>query len=122
MTKSDEQLAKRAKALFDESVDALDAETLSRLNRGRQAALAAAGRRRPAWTWMVPATGVAAAAAVALVVMRGPTLDAIEAPVDDFEILLAEENIDMLEELEFYAWLDVAELEETGQVDGADNS
>jgi len=38
MNKTDEQLAHDAKQVFDQSVDGLDAATLSRLNRGRQAA------------------------------------------------------------------------------------
>ena len=31
--------------------------------------------------------------------------------VTDMEILLGEDSIEMLEELEFYSWIDVAELE-----------
>jgi hypothetical protein len=41
MTKptEEEELQARARALFDDSVERLDAETLSRLNQGRQRAL-----------------------------------------------------------------------------------
>ena len=31
--------------------------------------------------------------------------------VTDMEILLGEDSIEMLEDLEFYSWIDVAELE-----------
>ena len=38
-TRNNEELQAQAKALFDNSVDGLDAATLSRLNQGRQKAL-----------------------------------------------------------------------------------
>jgi hypothetical protein len=117
MNKTDEQLAREAKQAFDQSVDGLDAATLSRLNRGRQAALDE-GRRSPAFAgrrWL-PATGVAAAVLLVLVMQQGPSgVDVIAAPAPDLEILLSEESIEMLEELEFYSWLDTEEL-----VDGGD--
>ena len=114
MKKTDEQFRKTAKAAFDESVDALDAATLSKLNRSRQRALAEL--ERPGWrfsTW-APATGVAAAVLIAVMIAQSPvTLEDAQLPaaVADMEILLGEDSIEMLEELEFYSWLDVAEME-----------
>ncbi|MDH3546430.1 MAG: hypothetical protein OEN22_04985, partial [Gammaproteobacteria bacterium] len=61
-----------------------------------------------------PATGIATAALVALIVLRGPADVGMpfEAPVaSDFEILLEADSLEMLEELEFYSWLELAELE-----------
>ena len=117
MKKTDEQLAEAAKKAFDQTVDGLDAATLSRLNRGRQAALAAA--RQPARQWLrwVPATGVAAAVLLALVIQQGPgDVDVIAAPAADLEMLLGEESIEMLEDLEFYSWLDTEELAGDGDL------
>ena len=111
MNKTDEKLARDAKQAFDQSVDGLDAATLSRLNRGRQAALSE-GKRSPAfvgrqWLRWVPATGAAAAVLLVLVMQQGPgDVDVIAVPAPDLEILLSEESIEMLEELEFYSWLD----------------
>ncbi len=111
MNKSDEQVDQRAKDLFDESVERLDAATLSRLNRDRQAALAEASRTGWHWSGWMPATGMAAAVLLAVIVMRGPGgADVIEAPAADFDILLGEASIEMLEELEFYSWLASQEL------------
>lgn len=117
----DERLARRAKALFDESVEELDAATLSRLNRGRHAALAELRPDRAAahWARWLPATGVAAAAVVVGIMMRGPAApDVVDAPVtaSDFEMLLDEESLEMLEDLEFYNWLEAADLETGGNV------
>ncbi len=109
----------RAKELFDDSVNRLDAATLSRLNQGRQAALDAAQGSRPVGVWgrWVPATGVAAAALVTVIVMRGP--DAVDLPsasVTDFEILLEGESLEMLEDLEFYSWLEASDLDANDNV------
>lgn len=118
---SDLQFADRAKQLFDGSVEELDAATLSRLNQGRHAALEELQRSRPAAVWVrwLPATGVAAAALVTVMVMRGP--DGIDIPVEpdvaaDFEILLEGESLEMFEELEFYSWLEAADLDDNGNV------
>jgi hypothetical protein len=114
--RNDEQFAERAKTLFDNSVDKLDAAALSRLNKGRHAALEQLKQsppRSPSIFW-IPATGIATAALVALIVLRGPADVGmpLEAPVaSDFEILLEADSLEMLEELEFYSWLELAELE-----------
>jgi hypothetical protein len=115
----DKAFEKSAKAAFDDSVERLDAATLSKLNQGRQAALAEMASASPSWRWSrwVPATGMATAALVAVVVLRGPApvdpLDSANATVTDFEILISDDALDMIEELEFYSWIDVAEFEST---------
>ena len=107
---SDDPLALDAARHFDESVQSLDAATLSRLNRSRRAALAELGGRTAARRWQrwVPAAGVATAAAFTVLMLNDrsvmeaiPTYDASS----DFEVIMAGENLEMLEELEFYHWL-----------------
>jgi len=119
--RNDEQPADKAKKLFDESVDRLDAATLSRLNKGRHDALAELHHARLTRQWprWVPATGIAAAALVTAMVMRGPgmiVVPEVPARVTDFEILMDEESLEMLEDLEFYSWIDPADLEGVGSV------
>jgi hypothetical protein len=118
---NDERLAASAKQTFDESVESLDAATLSRLNQGRHRALAELQRATPMrqWTRWAPATGIAAAALITVMVMRGP--DAVDVPVtpvpaSDFEILLDGEPLEMLEDLEFYSWIDSSDLTGSGDV------
>ena len=104
--------AEKAKQLFAESVAGLDGQTRSRLNRGRQAALEVLKTGRPVWVQWAPAAGVAAAAVVAVVLWTGnPPVDELtpEASAADFEILLTEDSFEMLEELEFYSWIDLDE-------------
>ena len=109
-TADDDAFVEKASQLFDASVDGLDGETRSKLNRGRQAALAelqTGGRR---WTQWVPAGGVAVAAVAALIVwsmsLQVPELDA-PGVASDMEILLTEDSLEMLEDLEFYSWIDL---------------
>ena len=117
MKKTDENLTEQAKRSFDESVDRLDAATLSRLNRSRHAALAEVGRREREWLRWAPATGVAAALLLTVFVLRGPAdVGVITAPANDLDILLSEESIEMLEDLEFYSWLDTEDFESDGDL------
>jgi hypothetical protein len=109
---AEEALTKKAKSLFDESVAGLDGETRSRLNRSRHRALAELERARPVWMQWAPAAGVTAAAVVALVIWTGnPVVEEVTPPAmaDDIEILLDEDGLEMLEELEFYSWIDLEE-------------
>jgi hypothetical protein len=107
MNESNDKFAKQAKALFDESVDRLDAETLSALNRRRHEALEAARGERHAWLRWAPAVGVTAAIVIA-VMMATPRPDDVDVvPLDDMDILLGEDSIEMLEDLEFYAWMEL---------------
>lgn len=108
--REDDLFAERARALFDESVAGIDGHTQSRLNRNRQVALAEldrAGFRR--WSQWVPATGVAAVAVLAVALWQGnATVDPVAPPpLGDFELLLAEDSFEMLQDLEFYSWIDV---------------
>ena len=117
----EKELTVQAKALFDDSVERLDAATLSRLNQGRQQALQATRETGSGGEWArwVPAGGLAAAAVVAVVVWQGAPVER-SAPAagtaTDFEIMLSEDSLDMLEDLEFYSWIDTANIETNGDV------
>lgn len=114
-----EDFAAEAKGVFDDSVERLDAASLSRLNQGRHAALEhlASGKSRATWIRWAPASGVAAAALITIIVMRGPEIENMPIEVaSDFEILLEGESLEMFEDLEFYSWMDDAELDAGGNV------
>jgi len=114
------EIERRARALFDESVEALDAETRSRLNRARQAAVAEARRARPqAWRQWLPLAAAASVALVAIVLWRAPgdgsapygrNGESVPAP-EVVELLGATEDADIVtEDPEFYTWLAVRGL------------
>lgn len=113
----DADFADRAGRRLRVRVETLDAATQSRLNQARQRALAemdrghgrVAGRPR----WLAPvAAAVVAALALGVLNQRGPdqipadSLVAESADPADFELLLDEEGLELMEGLEFYAWLD----------------
>ena len=103
----------QANELLDDSARDLDAATLSRLNRARQAALALQ-RPRPAQAWLLPA-GLASACALLLAVavwqphrridaqQPTPIAAGTSAAVDDGD---SEDSAEFYQNLEFYAWLD----------------
>ena len=114
MKKPDEKFAQEAKTLFDGSVEELDASTLSTLNQGRHRALAeVSAEPRQLLRW-APAAGMAVAALIAvMVILPDPAaVEPMPAAVSDMEILLGDESIEMLEDLEFYAWIDLLEQED----------
>jgi len=123
LSHDDEEFARRTGARLRESARDLDAATLSRLNRARQKALdEMSGRKRGAHGWWVPAGATAIGVTVVIGLWRAggsgvaPTEFAPLAADDvtDFELLLDEGDLEMLEELEFFAWLAVEDLEATG--------
>ena len=118
-----------AKAMFDESVDSLDGQAQSRLNRSRQAALAELDRSAAElnrWKQWVPVAGAAAVATVAVVLLSGnPEVDQVvnpdaSQPVGDFELLMAEDSFDMLLDLEFYSWVEIDAAVEGDPGNGSD--
>ena len=132
----DSALERRSREGFDERVANLDGRTRSRLNQARQAALAAARgqagshmARSPAFLssrWWLPVGSAAALALVSLStvqLMRANRDDASSAPVavastvDDVEILTSNDELDMLQNVDFYAWLDT---QQDGQADRVD--
>ncbi|MGI9343943.1 MAG: hypothetical protein ACR2QV_13975 [Gammaproteobacteria bacterium] len=137
LTPDEEAFARRAGEKLRDSSDALDAATLSRLNRARQRSLDEMpgqrdlGQRDKAIGWLVPA-GVAAAAAVVVVGVwqsggtPGDGTPAIPvtgaataAQFEDLELLLddglrGEGDLEMIEDLEFFAWLATEDLDAAG--------
>jgi hypothetical protein len=110
-TEAEHDLEERSRQLFTESLAGLDGQTRSRLRQARAKALAAAARPRSRWldpVRLAPA-GVAAAALLAVAVFWSgpePAVVPVETAVlTDLDILLDGEELDLFEELEFYAWL-----------------
>ena len=115
------QLEQRSRQLFDVQVASLDARTLSRLNRARQAALEVADTRRVVMPrWLVPASSVAAFALIAMVTFQythvatqpNSNMQATSA-MEDMEIIASTDELDLLQNVDFYDWLDTADATES---------
>ena len=111
-TRRENEIAERASRLFAESVQRLDGETRSRLAGARAKAVAAAESSRSARmlqpSQLVPIGGAAAVALTVALIWPGSVapVGPEEATVlGDLDILLEGENLDLFEDLEFYAWL-----------------
>ena len=105
-----DELEHKARALFEDSVERLDARTRSKLTQARNRALdevkKGAARRR--WIW-APAGGFALAAVVAVGVVLWSGRTAPQpgaAALEDLEIVADSDNLELLQDVEFYAWLD----------------
>jgi len=113
------QWTQQAKVLLDASAHDLDAATLSRLNRARQAALAQ--RRKTAPRWFIPA-GLASACALALAVAvwhgragaprAQADVAALAANADDADMVTDDD--DFYADMDFYAWLDAQDQDPPG--------
>lgn len=120
-------MERRAREVFDASVDGLDAHTRSRLNQARQAATAELERSRLSlWRAWAPAGALAAAALVVVLLWRAPgtgpapaeQAQAVADPADAVEILAAGDDLDLVtEDLDFYEWVAV-ETTEPGNGNG----
>jgi hypothetical protein len=111
---------RQARVLFDASVEGLDAETRSRLNRARQAAVAEAERAQHSpWRTWLPAAAAASVVLLAVVLWRMPA-DGIDpsarapgpAPAAEVvELLATSDGLAVAsEDPEFYAWLAAQDL------------
>jgi len=113
-------LEERAKALFDDSVERVDGRTRSALNQARHAAVEELkqGRRSAVLKLWAPVTAAAAAAVVAVVMLNpaGQEQPLAESglPFDDLDIVADADDLEMLENLDFYAWLDSADALPSG--------
>lgn len=106
---------RRARELFDASVEGLDAETRSKLNRARQAAVAEVERaQRSPWRTWLPAAAAASVALIAVVLWRMPGngVDPTARSVDPtpaaevVEMLANGDGFDVVnDDPEFYKWL-----------------
>ncbi|WP_319587039.1 DUF3619 family protein [uncultured Desulfobulbus sp.] len=114
----DRKFAAAAKQLLDQAADDLDGDTLSRLHRARNRALAGTTKRPPFFRRPLPLviTSALTAAALVLFVAFGPSSqETIEKNlVADLGLLTAEESLEFFEDIEFYEWLSTVEGEENG--------
>lgn len=124
---ADDSFVEQAGRRLRDGVKTLDATTRSRLNRARRKALLELRDRSRMQRWIAdqwaPAVGATFIALLAAGLWFGVGMQTASenmpmqtagAPVDlgdlaDLDMLLADENLEMIEDLQFYLWMD-AEL------------
>jgi len=101
-------LAEKIRARFDQSVAALDGETLSRITRTRYSALEQKHNTSAGRGYWLPAGALASACLGMLVYSLLPQTTVEEKSfVDEIEII---SELDLYENLEFYEWLEQHEI------------
>jgi hypothetical protein len=106
-----QDIERRSREAFEESIASLDGATQSRLARARELALAEARRGfRPRLSTWVPIGAAAAAAVMAIALWSGGEMAPVSAQpalaaLEEFDIVTAGDDLDMLDEDPgFYAW------------------
>ena len=125
-----ENIESYIKSQLDQSIQNLDAATVSKLNQARHKALDNIGKKSPYYQWLLPA-GSFAIMLLVVSLQFNPfvsSVDDMSTPpsmagvglveeqfnvLGDLEILASSEDLDLYEDLEFYAWLE-EELQQAG--------
>lgn len=111
--RDEQQFAQALREKLDASAANLDELTVSRLRTARQRALAQAQPALVRTRWWLTAGGLGLAAALALAWTL--TMQMPGAPPTDSEVwelaYFDEEALELYEDLEFYEWLEAAEIE-----------
>ena len=113
------QLELRAREAFDEHVASLDAHTRSRLNQARHLALDVARNKKRLIMprWLVPAGSIAVIAMIATVTFQymhdtavvNANKSAVTSAMEDMDIIASNDELDLLQNVDFYEWLDTAD-------------
>lgn len=112
MVNTPDPFEERSREVFNDSVERLDARTRSRLNQARQHALEEAKKGSARRYWLAaPLGGLAAAALVALILIRTggesvtPGAEESAMALDDFDIVADGDSFELIQDVEFYSWL-----------------
>ncbi|PIE41181.1 MAG: hypothetical protein CSA49_04550 [Gammaproteobacteria bacterium] len=120
MTEQKDPFEEKVKQALDQSVDEFDQQTLADLNRIRQSALNGRHLKMQPTSWRLwaPAGGVAAATlVVALWATQFPMIQPSEMPapdISDVELIGSENDLELMQDLEFVAWLMAQEESNAG--------
>ncbi len=107
--RDEEEFTDRVKAKLDQTADPLDANTLTRLQQIRLAALARAETEKRPRSWLPVGGVLAATAALALFLLNKDSIPNAELDANELDILASSDEVELYEDLEFYQWLDADE-------------
>lgn len=105
----DPAAAQRVRAHLEQGAQQLNVYTVQRLAQARAAALQGARAPRRARRWLLPLGAAVTAALVVSVTlhsMRTPDRAVAEVVTLDLDLLTSRDDLELYQELEFYAWLD----------------
>jgi len=108
---SDDKLAVNIRQTLDDSVESLDANTLSRIRQVRAQAIdkAVAKTVIQQTNWSAIMSGAMATACVmvfAVMILLKTPVAKQTVPMDDLDLISSSESLELYEDLEFYEWLE----------------
>lgn len=108
MKLTDDDFLRRVRCDLDADIEAMDGATVAQLAQIRRAAVARASVRPTFNLRFAPAVAFAASTAMLAILLRVPggSLPPLEHDVPLIEFALADGELELIEELEFYQWLD----------------
>jgi len=116
MDKSEETFIAHAKQYLDDDSARLDDKTLARLKAAREFAVSTEHTRPANTGWgLIPITSLASVTAIFVIVSLIYNIEPqqqrdVAAAGTDIEFLMSQESFELLDQLEFYQWLDNEDL------------
>jgi len=111
MSPTDDEFLKQSRKILDDSIESLDAATLSRLNQARQKALQSQSSATVLFTNWLPATAFVSLSVIAatlwlwIEISENRQQNHLAYQYEDMEILTSDTELELLEQLEFVGWL-----------------
>jgi hypothetical protein len=112
MTKMNEdELNSNIKQTLDNSIDALDANTLSDIRQVRAKAIEKAKLNHSVWAgnkqnFLIGGIATACVMVLAVVLLFDSPTSTQSIPAEDIELISSSDSFELYEELEFYEWLE----------------
>ena len=103
---TDQEFINDVKAVFDRSVEQLDAGIESRLDRIRHKALAQKTGKSRRWIYYPAGALITACLVIIILSLSRPEIPGPSIKADDFEIFSTADKFDLYNNLEFYQWLE----------------
>lgn len=102
-----QEFVSQIREALDDSVERMDADTRHAIITRRKRALAKQHSNKSLITrWSKPAFAIAATVVIALVIVNMQFLNTLEQEnIEALELIVAQDTLEMYEELDFYAWL-----------------
>jgi hypothetical protein len=104
---NEDELNSNIRLALDDSVESLDANTLSKIRQIRAQAVDKAGASQSDWpTIMTRALATACVMVFAVMILLKSPAPTQTVPLDDLDLISSSESLELYEDLEFYEWLE----------------
>jgi hypothetical protein len=106
--RNENELKENIRKSLDDSVDTLDANTLSKIRQIRAQAVekAETGKTNSRQRFLVGGLATACIMVLAVMLLINSPTSMQTVPAEDLELISSSDNLDLFEELEFYEWLE----------------